>query len=117
MKQLATILFLTMLLSTFSLAAPKSETFSGEIMDSQCSAMGNHDMMMKKEGIKTAKECTLGCVKMGGTYVLYDSASKTVYKLDDQTKPVKFAGAKVKVKGTLDKATETIHVTSIKSAA
>jgi hypothetical protein len=37
--------------------------------------------------------------------------------LDDQTKPVQFAGQEVKVTGTLDKATKTIHVTEIKTAS
>src|ERR1700694_980942 len=57
------------------------------------------------------------CVKHGGQYVLYDAAKKSVYQLDDQTKPEQFAGAKVKVTGTLDKATKTIHVTNIEAAS
>ena len=117
MKKLALSLAALVALSTVSLAAPKSQTFTGEIMDSQCANMGSHDMMMKREGIKTAKECTLGCVKMGGKYVLFDPASKTVYQLDDQTQPEKFAGEKVKVKGTLDKGTNTIHVTRIQAGS
>jgi hypothetical protein len=40
-----------------------------------------------------------------------------VYELDDQTKPANFAGDKVKVMGTLDKATKTIHVSDIKAAS
>jgi hypothetical protein len=43
--------------------------------------------------------------------VLYDSATKKVYQLDDQTKPEQFAGKSVKVTGTLSK--DTIHVTDI----
>jgi Protein of unknown function (DUF5818) len=39
--------------------------------------------------------------------------TKKVYALDDQTKPEQFAGQKVKVTGTLDQTTETIHVTSV----
>jgi hypothetical protein len=54
---------------------------------------------------------------MGGKYVLFNATKKTVYQLDDQTKPTEFAGAKVRVTGTLDKATETIHVTDIKAAS
>jgi hypothetical protein len=105
-----------MLLSAgFSAAADM--TYTGEIMDSQCAKMGSHAMMMKKEGIATAKECTMGCVKAGGKYVLYNSAKKMTYQLDDQTKPEAFAGDKVKVMGTLDKATHTIHVTEIKAAS
>jgi len=54
---------------------------------------------------------------MGEKYVLFDAAKKTTYELDDQEKPVDFAGQKVKVKGSYDKATKTIHVTSIEAAS
>jgi Protein of unknown function (DUF5818) len=56
-------------------------------------------------------------VKMGGKYVLFNGASKGFYQLDDQKKPQPFAGQKVEVTGTLDKATKTIHVTDIKAAS
>lgn len=109
------------LLSSLSFAAPKGKTFKGEIMDSQCAKEGSHAMMLKKEGMgdkdpndpMAKKMCTESCVKMGGKYVLYDSTSKKVYQLDDQTKPQQFAGQNVKVSGTLDKGGETIHVTDI----
>ena len=73
-------------------------------------------MMTKNPAIKTAKDCTVGCVLHGAKYVLYDSATKTVYELDDQKKPEQFAGAKV-VTGTLDDSTRTIHVATIKAAS
>jgi hypothetical protein len=99
----------------FSAAADM--TYSGEIMDSACAKAGSHDGMMKSHAnIKDAKGCTLGCVKGGAKFVLYDAASKTVYELDDQQKPMQFAGGKVRVTGTLDKATNTIHVTDIKGS-
>ncbi len=82
---------------------------------------GSHAEMLKKEGMgdkdpndaMAKKMCTENCLKMGGKYVLYDSATKKVYKLDDQTKPQQFAGQNVKVTGELDKSTETIRVTNI----
>lgn len=124
MKKAAAGLAATLLLATMAFAAnkPKSHTFTGEIMDSQCSAMGSHEEMLKKEGkagmdpnaLEAKKMCTQGCVKMGGKYVLYNAADKTVYELDDQTKPEKFAGEKVKVKGTLDG--KIIKVRSISKA-
>ena len=125
MRKLALNLAAVMALSTLSLAAPKSQTFTGEIMDSQCSAMGSHAEMLKKEGKgdmdpnspMARKMCTQGCVKMGGKYVLFDATSKAVYQLDDQVKPEKFAGEKVKAKGTLNKETNTIHVTSIQAGS
>ena len=123
MKKLA-MSVITCMLMVPGFAAAKDKTFSGEIMDSQCSKNGSHDMMLKKEGMENMKDdakakqmCTVNCVKMGGKYVLFVAASKTVYQLDDQTKPVQFAGQKVKVTGTLDKATKTIRVTDIKTAS
>jgi hypothetical protein len=62
---------------------------------------------------KSATQCTLACFKMGSKYVLFNAAEKTVYQLDDQKKPGQFAGEKVKVKGTYDKDTDTIHVSDI----
>jgi hypothetical protein len=97
-----------MVLTGISFAAQKDATYGGEIMDSHCAAMGNH-------GGKEAKACTNACVKGGASYVLYNSAEKAVYQLDDQKKPVEFAGQKVNVIGTLDKTTKTIHVTDIQA--
>ncbi|HEX4001457.1 MAG TPA: DUF5818 domain-containing protein [Candidatus Acidoferrales bacterium] len=100
-----------------SFSAGADSTYNGQIMDSACALMGSHDGMASGHGVKAAKECTLSCVKAGAKFVLYDAASKKVYKLDDQQKPVPFAGEKVKVTGTLDKATNTIHVTDIKAGS
>jgi len=61
-------------------------------MDSQCAQTGSHEMKMKQEGAKNAKQCSDACVKAGGKYVLYDSASKTVYQLDDQDKDKESSG-------------------------
>ena len=108
---------LVLVLCSIGFTAAKDMTYSGEIMDSQCAKMGSHEMMMKKEGIATEKQCTLGCIKMGGKFVLFNPTTKSVYQLDDQEKPMQFAGEKVKVMGTLDKATKTIHVTDIKGAS
>jgi hypothetical protein len=121
MKKTAGTLLAIFVLISFSFAAPKEQTFTGEIMDSQCAKMGSHEMMLKKEGMgdknpndpMAKKMCTQNCVKMGGKYVLFDAAHKKVYQLDDQTKPEQFAGASVKVKGTLDESTQTIHVSDI----
>lgn len=89
--------------------AQKPATYKGQIMDSFCADKGDH-------GGKPAAECTTTCVKMGATYVLYDSAKKMSYELDDQKKPAQFAGKDVEVTGTLDQATKKIHVTAIKAA-
>ena len=109
------------LLCSFSFAAPKDTTYSGAIMDSECAKNGSHADMLKKEGMgdkkpndpMAKKMCTAKCAKAGGKYVLYNAATKKVYALDDQTRPEQFAGQRVKVTGTLDQGTETIHVTSV----
>lgn len=109
---------LMLVLLSVCLGIAQDRTFDGEIMDSACAKMGSHDGMMKSHAdIKDAKGCTLGCVKGGAKFVLYDGSTKTVYELDDQQKPVKFAGEKVKVMGTVDKVTNTIHVTDIHGAS
>ncbi len=98
-------------------APPSARTFSGEIMDSACSAMGNHDAGYKMSNTHTPKDCTLACVKSGSKFVLYNSANKTAYQLDDQQKPRDFAGQKVKVVGTYDTSTKTIHVEKIQAGS
>jgi type 1 fimbria pilin len=112
MKKIAMLLAMAAMFVGASYSAQKSATFSGDIMDSACAKGGAHNPSMG-----TSAQCTLACVKAGSKFVLYDGATKTVYQLDDQKKPVAFAGAKVTVTGTLDDATKTIHVTSIKAAA
>jgi hypothetical protein len=116
MKKLIMSITAWMLLAP-GFAAAKDQTFSGEIMDSQCAKGGGHEAMFKKMGTTDPKACTEACVKMGGKYVLFNGASKGFYQLDDQKKPQPFAGQKVQVTGTLDKATKTIHVTDIKAAS
>jgi uncharacterized protein DUF5818 len=115
MKKLITSIAACLLLAPGFVAA-KDTTFNGEIMDSQCAKGGGHESMFKKEGTNDPKACTEACIKMGGKYVLFN-ADKTFYQLDDQKKPAPFAGQKVDVTGTLNKATKTIHVAAIKAAS
>jgi Protein of unknown function (DUF5818) len=107
----------TLHLTTARAATADNASFSGEIMDSACAGMGSHDAMMKKEGAKTAKACTLKCVKAGSKFVLYDASKSMTYQLDDQAKAKKFAGQKVTVMGTYDDGSKTIHVASIGAGA
>jgi hypothetical protein len=99
------------------MASPQANTFMGSIMDSSCALMGTHQKMMQAHpGIKSDKACTLGCVKNGAKFVLYDSSSNTVYQLDDQKTPMEYAGDKVKISGMLNADTKTIHVEKIEPA-
>ena len=111
---LASASLLTALL-TVSLAAQKAQTFSGEIMDQQCALLGGHSAMMNQG--ESAKDCANRCVSIGGKYVLFDSTNKTVYQLDDQKKAQPFAGAKVKVTGTYDTPSKTIHVANVQAGS
>jgi len=104
-----------LMFTTVTFAA--SKTYTGEITDSACAAMGSHAAMTKGDPKMTAKDCTIACTQHGAKYVLYDAATKTVYQLDDQKKPEQFAGAKVAVTGTLDDATKTIHIATIKATS
>jgi type 1 fimbria pilin len=122
-KTATTVLLLLLLTAanSFSKDKPKETvlTLQGSIVDSQCafnvhSESRSHEWMIQR-GVHDAtdeKSCTHHCVKdMGGSYVLV--AKKDVYRLDDQVKVEPFAGKNVKVSGTLDAKTHTLHITDI----
>jgi hypothetical protein len=91
-------------------------SYAGEITDNACAVHASHDAMIKKEGFKNAKECTLGCVKDGAKFVLYAPANGTTYQLEEQDKVSDFAGQKVTIIGTYNGETKTIHIQSIQVA-
>ena len=101
-----------MLLAAGSLsAAQNKQTFTGTITDDMCAGVGHAHMRMGP----TDAECTRMCViSHGASYVLEDG--KSFYMLSDQKTPEKFAGQKVRIAGTLDAKTRTIHVDSIAAA-
>ncbi len=115
MKQIPLI---TLLLAAGSVlvAQGKNGTFTGEIMDKQCAQMGSHDNMMKSEGAKDAKECTLACVKNGSSYALLDTQTKKVYPIEDQKKVQQFAGQRVQITGSYDQDADVLHIKSITAA-
>jgi hypothetical protein len=92
-------------------AAPV-QTFVGVISDGQCAAKGSHKEVMKKASVNSAANCAKGCARRYG-YVLYVPSTKKIYKLSDQERPAELAAKKVRIKGALDKATQTIFVSSI----
>src|ERR1043166_3495052 len=102
-------------------AEEKPQVFKGEIADSQCSMnvhslTRSHAEMMKNKNMGgTPTNCSNYCIKyLGGDYVL--AKGDAVYRLDDQEKSAAFSGLKVKITGTLDAKTKTIHVVDIKAA-
>jgi hypothetical protein len=96
--------------------AQKSLNLVGQIMDSRCAIEGSHDKMMRQNGTKNAKDCTLHCAQSGGSFVLFDPETKTVYQLDNQEKPAGFAGQRVRISGTYDEPSKTMHIESIQPA-
>lgn len=117
LKNAGTYLFIFLIFSIIGQAKSPEQTFKGEIWDNICAQTGSHDAMMKKAGVNTAVKCSIGCAMTHGKYVLYSPATKKVYQLDDQSHLLEFAGQKVVVKGNLDAASSTIHVSHIEAAA
>jgi hypothetical protein len=93
-------------------SAARLQTFVGVITDGQCAVKGSHQEIMKKAQVNTKANCVKGCARRYG-YVLYDPATKKIYKLSDQERPAELATKRVKIKGALNKATQTIYVSSI----
>lgn len=56
-------------------------------------------------------------VKSKGDWVLKDQATGTMYKLDNEDQAKQYAGKNVKVTGTVDTATNTIHIANIEMGA
>jgi hypothetical protein len=102
MKRCLLAVLSLLLIAGFALAAPgkPAQTFVGTIGDSMCGA--KHMMPGESD-----KDCTLECVKSGAKYILIGAGGK-IYQLSDQKTPQQFAGAKVKVTGTLNGDTITV---------
>jgi hypothetical protein len=88
------------------------QTFVGVISDGQCAVKGSHKEVMAKAKVNTAANCVKGCARRYG-YVLYVPSTKKIYKLSDQERPAELAAKRVRIKGALDKSTQTIYVSSI----
>ena len=111
MKHFLFILTTSLVFSSGLAEAQTKQTFTGVITDDNC-YNGDHSKMRMGP---TDAECTKACIDAhGAQYVLYDG--KNSYTLSDQKTPEKFAAKKVKVVGTLDAKTKTIHVESINAA-
>jgi hypothetical protein len=92
-------------------AAQGRQTFTGTVTDDVCARADHSQMRMGP----TDAECAAACIDAhGAMYVLYDGSN--AYTLSDQKAAAKFAAQKVKVTGTLDAKTKTIHVDSIAAA-
>ena len=99
----------------------KPQVFRGEIGDTQCalnihSLTRSHTEMLKSKKMGgTPGACAAYCVQyLGGDFVL--SSKNEVYRLDNQEKVRLFAGQKVKITGTLEAKSKTIHIVDIEPA-
>ncbi len=126
MKKGLSVLVL-MAMSAFS-ALSAEKTWTGKISDSMCGA--THKAMMsehKKEGEvpaagakseqDKAHECTLACVKSGGTFVFVTGGR--VYELENQDYAglQEHAGHTVRLTGEMSSDGKTIKVTNVTMAA
>jgi hypothetical protein len=96
-------------------SAGQTSTFKGEITDEHLNCV--QTPVKAVEGITDRMACVLYWAHYAPEkekYVLYDSATKTVYHLDDQDLVQPYVSAKVEVTGTLSASTKTIKVTGIK---
>jgi len=99
------------LLAAALVAAQAKQTFTGTITDDMCARADHSQMRMGPTDV----ECTAACIDAhGAVYILFDGDGS--YQLSDQKAAEKFAARKVKVVGTLDGKTRTIHVESIAGA-
>jgi uncharacterized protein DUF5818 len=86
--------------------------FSGIISDSECGL--DHSRMKKAHNLPNDLKCTrVCCEKFQQEYVLADHTTGEVYQLDDQKKARQLANRIVRVLGTLDADSGTIHVLQI----
>jgi len=95
-----------------------TQTFHGEVSDSQCalnvhSLTRSHQEMLKSKSMGgTANTCAVYCIEHLGGYLVL-SAGKNVYRLDRADLVHGFEGRKVVVTGVLDGKLNQIHVLKI----
>src|SRR5215472_5397255 len=95
-----------------------TQTFHGEVSDSQCalnvhSLTRSHQEMLKSKSMGgTANTCAVYCIEHLGGYLVL-SAGKNVYRLDRADLVHGFEGRKVIVTGVLDSRLNQIHVLKI----
>jgi hypothetical protein len=87
MKKCVLVVAMLIISATFSFGKKAEKSYTGEVMDSRCAKMGNHDAGYKMTGTNTPKDCAQACVKAGGKYVLYDETAKTPTNSMTRTKP------------------------------
>lgn len=101
-----------------STLAQNTQTFHGEVSDSQCalnvhSLTRSHQEMLKSKSMGgTPNTCSVYCIEHLGGYLVL-SAGKNVYRLDRSDLVHGFEGRRVIVTGVLDSKLNQIHVLKI----
>ena len=112
-------LALLVLVAAFLPGSPEQgNTFSGEIMDTQCAQAGSHEKMMAEHDLTTTLQCALFCARAqqpDGKFVLFDKRRNTIYRLDDQQRAELYASENVTISGTVDSGTKTIRIADIQA--
>lgn len=111
MKTLLAAVLLALAASRAGAASPGTFPllFTGTVSDSECGL--DHARMKKQHHLPNDLVCTRECCdKYKQDYVLADHAKGDVYQLDDQKSARRFANRIVRVLGTLDAESGTIHV-------
>jgi len=103
------ILSLAGLVVLFGLIAPP--------VQSMVPAAGQADPTSQARAQPEAKTFLGTVLKDGDNFVLSDSATKSRYKLDDAEKASPYEGRTVTVTGTIEVASNLIHVESIQEIA
>ena len=94
---------------------PSSQTPSSQTPDN--SSMPQSSQTSTPSSQQSARSFEGKIQKSGDKLVLQDSASGTSYQLDDQDKAKQYEGKNVKVMGTVDSASNTLHVIDITAAS
>jgi hypothetical protein len=103
MKRIACIFALASMTAIAGAQTSKTQKLTGYIGDSKCGAT-----------MHTA-ECVKGCVKSGQKAVFVDSKNK-VWAIDNTDAVENYYGDSVKVVATVDSATNSIHIDSVKKS-
>ena len=107
MKKL--LILALVLFASVAFAAAEDMTFTGWVSDEACAKD------FAKAGNAEHKGCATGCLSRGGGVALVSEAGFHLLDITNE-KAIENLGMEVTVMGTLDEATNTIKVTSIKAS-
>ena len=107
MKKL--LILALVLFASVAFAAAEDMTFKGWVADEACAKD------FAKAGNAEHKGCATGCLSRGGGVALVSEAGFHLLDITNE-KAIENLGMEVTVMGTLDEATNTIKVTSIKAS-